>query len=103
VIGNLFIVEFLGEFLSCHLSHFLSFHTCLGSCFLVYCMACLFFLAVVSDYEVVIQSLLLFYIKNIKIFYFLHFTYGICTFGYVALILTYSERLHFIEIVDITL
>jgi hypothetical protein len=103
VIGSLLIVEFLGGFLSYHLFHWLSLHIGLSVCFLVSFLACLFFLAVGSACEVVIQSLhFLFFISKIQK-YFLILHYGIFTFDYFALILTHVERLHFIEIVEIAL
>jgi hypothetical protein len=52
-----FTVEFSGGFLSYHLFHWLSLHLGLSVCFLVSCLACLFFLAVGSIYQDVIQSL----------------------------------------------
>jgi hypothetical protein len=46
VIGNLFIVEFLGDFLSHHLFLWLSLHLGMSSFFLVSFLACLCLLAV---------------------------------------------------------
>jgi hypothetical protein len=100
VIGNLIIVEFSGGFLSYHLFHWLSLHLGLSVCFLVSCLACLFFLAVGYVYQAVIQSLHFhFFISKIQKKIILH--YGIFSFGYLVLILTYVERLHLIEIVEL--
>jgi hypothetical protein len=57
VIGNPFIVEFSGGFLSHHLFHWLSLHLGLSVCFLVSYLACLFLFAAGSIYQVVIHSL----------------------------------------------
>jgi hypothetical protein len=103
VLGNLLIVEFSSSILSYHLFHWLSLHLGLSVCFLVSCMACLFFLAVGYVYQVVIHSLhFLFFISKIQKKNLI-FHYGIFSFDYFALILTHVERLHFIGIVEIAL
>jgi hypothetical protein len=73
-------------------------------CFLVSYLACLFFLAVGFVYQATIQSLhfSFLYIENTtKKNLILH--YGICSFGFLVLILIHMEILHFIEIVEVEL
>ena len=103
VAESLLIVEFSSDILSYHIFHWLSLHIGLSVCFLVSCLACLFFLAVGSICEVVIQSLhIRFFVSKIqKHLLILHFS--ICSFDYIALILTHVERFQFIEIVEVAL
>jgi hypothetical protein len=104
VIGNLLIVEFSGGILSYHIFHWLSLHLGLSVCFLVSCLACLFFLAVGSVYQVVIQSLhFRFFISKIQKKKIAHFSLWHFLFWVLVLILIHVERLHFIEIVEVAL